>query len=385
MESNEIIKKYLSGLKRKTTYFFNDSLFPKRRNAIFIHQFKKQPSLEYLLVPDFIADEIDIYYSERLLSAYNRSIKDYRNLENDLWSANSKAQAKFFNLLKDNNPKKLARYLCNMNKEDATIGTVQGNYEYERLIISASYRKFIATMAKDKLVCLAEAIGVLPIENPEQGYYGQNIYKNSETLFNAISAKIGYDITPPAIDGGLLKLKVGNALFNERDCNAIYTGYIIKDTKKICEIGGGSGRVCFWGSKFGIQDYTILDLPHINIIQGFYLLKSMKETVSLYGESDKQIKVLPCHHLPFDKFDLVLNQDSFPEIGENTVIEYLNWIKKHSVEFLSINHESKPPYIGGNHINVSELIEQVGGFNRVYRNLYWIRKGYTIERYHSII
>jgi hypothetical protein len=319
------------------------------------------------------------------LLAYHKANKDYSSPENDLWTINTKDQAKFCSLLKSNNPKEVAQYLCNMNKEDATIGTVQGNYEYERLRISSRYRKFIAVMAKDKLVSLAEALGVLPIENPEQGSYGKNIHEDGEILYKKICKKIGFDIAPPDIDGGLLKLKVGSSLFNERDCNAIYTGYTIKDAKKVCEIGGGSGRVCLWGSKFGISEYTILDLPHINVIQGFYLLKSMGESVSLYGEPVKQIRILPCHHLPEERFDLVLNQDSFPEIGENTVINYLHWIQKHADAFLSINHESKPPYSGGNHINVNELIEKVGGFKQLYRNLYWIRKGYTVEKYSTII
>lgn len=381
MEQNSGLRKQLGSVKKKVGFFLNDNLFTNGRKEIFLHEFKKQPSLKYLIVPDLVATEMDEHNSERLLSAYHKAIKDYRSPENDLWSPISKSQAKFFNLLNDNNPKKLAQYLCNMNREDATIGTVQGNYEYDRLMASASYRKFIAVMTKDKLVGLAEAMGVLPLENPEQGHYGQNIHENSESLYHKISAKIGFDITPPAIDGGLLKLEVGNALINERDCNAIYTGYIIKDAKKVCEIGGGSGRVCFWGSKFGIKDYTILDLPHINVVQGFYLLKSTNNAVSLYGEKNAQIKILPCHQLPDEKFDLVLNQDSFPEIGKNTVVNYLNWIKTKCVEFLSINHESKPPYSGGNHINVYELIEQVGGFNRTDRYSYWLRKGYTIEKY----
>ncbi len=137
MKINKISKKHLMDLKRQASYILKDTLFAKQRNNIFLHQFNKSPSLEYFIVPDIIAEEKDIYYSERLLLAYHKASKDYSNAESDLWSINSKYQAKFFGLLKDNNPKKLAQYLCNMNKEDATIGTVQGNYEYQRLITSS--------------------------------------------------------------------------------------------------------------------------------------------------------------------------------------------------------------------------------------------------------
>src|SRR6266699_519322 len=109
MKINKISKKYLMGLKRQASYILKDTLFAKQRNNIFLHQFNKSPSLEYFIVPDIIAEEKDIYYSERLLLAYHKASKDYSNAESDLWSFNSKYQAKFFGLLKDNNPKKLTQ------------------------------------------------------------------------------------------------------------------------------------------------------------------------------------------------------------------------------------------------------------------------------------
>ena len=160
---------------------------------------------------------------------------------------------------------------------------------------------------------------------------------------------------------------------------------MIKDAKKICEIGGGLGRTGLWGCKFGVSEYTILDLPLTNVLQGFYLLKSMNDSVSLYDEPARQVRILPCNALPEEKFDLVLNQDSFPEIAENIVVDYLNWIKHHAVEFLSINFESKALYPGGNHLSVNELTQKVGGFKKVARNHYWLRKGYLAERYKTAV
>lgn len=366
---------------RQTLYLIRGISGRSKRIEIISHKSYKKLSIDHLIVPDITADEQDIYYAERLLRAYHKAIKDYRLQGYDLWAVNSRSQAIFFALLKENDPVKLAQYLCNMNRKDATIGTVQGNYEYDRIVADPSYRRFLALMAKDKFISLAEAIGVLPIENPEQGYYGKNIHQDLELLFSKICSVTGCDITPPPIDGGLLKIKVGNALFSERDCNAIYTAYIIKSAKKVFEIGGGAGRVCLWSKRFGVKEYTILDLPHINVVQGFYLLKSSPEMVSLFGETEKEVRIIPCHLLPDEKFDLILNQDSFPEIGKDTVIAYLNWIRDHATELLSINHESKPPFPNGTHINVYELVKQVGGFRRLDRVPYWLRKGYVMERY----
>jgi hypothetical protein len=374
-------KSALKHKARQALYLMREISGGARRREIISHKISKKVITDHLVVPDIPADEKDVHHAERLLRAYHMAIKDYRSPEYDLWTINSRNQAKFFGLLKENDPRKLAQYLCNMNREDATIGTVQGNYEYERIMSYPSYRKFLALMARDKFISLAEAFGVLPIENPEQGHYGENIHQDPGILFKGICSAIGYDITPPPIDGGLLKIKVGGALFNERDCNAIYTAYTIKSAGKVCEIGGGAGRVCYWSKTFGVREYAILDLPHINVVQGFYLLKSLGEQVSLFGETDREVRIIPCHRLPDERFDLVLNQDSFPEIGKEAVTGYLHWIRDHAAEFLSINHESKPSFPNGEHINVYEVVRQAGGLKRTGRALYWLRKGYVAERY----
>lgn len=372
-----------TGINHKITVI-REMLNKKKRIEILSHKFYKTPTVSHLIVPDTTANDSDIFYAERLLSSYNKAIDDYRSPGKDIWSGISQNQSKFLSILKRNDPVELANYLCNMNREDATIGTIQGNFVYDRLVKDSSYRKHIALITKDKLVSLAEALGVSNIENPEQGIYGETMHQNPEELFENISAFIGHDLTPPAIDSGLLKIKVGNALVGERDISAIYTAYIIKSAMKVCEIGGGGGRACLWSKKFGVAEYTILDLPHINVVQGFYLLKSIPDSVSLFGEADKPVRIMPAHALPKEKFDLILNQDSFPEIDKSTVINYLNWIKGHCNEFMSINFESKASYKGGQHLNVSELIREVGGFNRMERVQYWLRKGYILERYSPV-
>jgi hypothetical protein len=51
-------------------------------------------------------------------------------------------------------------------------------------------------------------------------------------------------------------------------------------------------------------------------------------------------------------------------------------------KLMSINHESKPPYGEGlAHLNVSEAVERLGGFELEHRFPYWLRKGYVLEIY----
>ena len=137
-----------------------------------------------------------------------------------------------------------------------------------------------------------------------------------------------------------------------------------------------------------MRDYTIIDLPHINVLQGFYLCKALPDVnVRLYGEASNGagLSVMPdftITKIADRNFDLVLNQDSFPEIHGDVVRAYLRWILKAGQKFLALNHESRPPSVGEeNQISVPELIAEVGGFDRLMRSQYWLRKGYVVEMY----
>jgi hypothetical protein len=242
-------------------------------------------------------------------------------------------------------------------------------------------------------------VGAAPAENPEQGAYGRRLRRDDGELVGRISARIGIDITPPDVDGGLLKIDTGSGLFGERDCNAIYTASLLRQTvgdievPRICEIGGGTGRVAYWSHRLGLRSYTIIDLPHVNVVQGYYALKSLPAgDVVLFGEQPAgasvadRLRILPAHAiaaLEDPSFDLVLNQDSFPEMSAETVIDYLTWIRGCCAgSMMSINQEGKPPYGKGlTHVSVAELTGTVGGFELTYRFPYWLRPGYVVEMY----
>ena len=241
-------------------------------------------------------------------------------------------------------------------------------------------------MTKDKLVSLAEALGIIPCENPEQGVYGESLHRDAGELVEGISRKLGISIVPPAIDGGLLKIQVGAGLFNERDLNAVFTAFTLAQHRpsSLCEIGAGSGRVAYWSHRLGIQRYTLIDLPQINVVQGFYLLKALPDApIRLHGEPPAEgTTILPSEALEtVGKIDLVLNQDSFPEIERGIVVKYLEWIKGNALRFLSINHESRPPHNMGRQLSVPEIVSEVGGLKLRSRVPYWLRKGYVMELY----
>lgn len=374
----------------------------QRRLKILQHEIGPPlPQVDDVIVADKVATEHDVAIAKRLLAAHRAAGRSAPETppeaqHDDVWTMIVERQSSFASILERGDPRELATYLCNVSRHDGSVGITQGDAEYERIVNDRAYREFVALMARDKLVSLAEAVGVLPVENPEQGRFGENIRHEPADLVQRISARVGTDIVPPGVDGGMLKIDTGRGLFGERDANAIYTAHLLRETvrdldaPRICEIGGGSGRVAYWSRRFGLNSYTLLDLPHINVVQGYYALKSLPgDEVVLYGEQPAgaaaaRLQILPAHavsELQGPLFDLVLNQDSFPEMNPATVADYLRWIARCcDGRLMSINHESKPPYgVGLEHVSVPEATAAHGGYELTYRFPYWLRRGYVVE------
>lgn len=370
-----------------------------RRARIIQHPVGWRPArIDAVIVPDRSPNAQDVEIAARLLRAYEAAAargEAASSDRQDIWSAIRDQQSEFETLLGRRDPETLAEYLCNVSRHDASIGIVQGDQEYDRIVADRSYRSFLGLMAKDKLVSLAEAVGSLPIENPEQGRFTRNVHVDLNELVSGISRQIGIDIAPPDIDGGLLKLRAAGELFGERDATAIFTAWLLGRVvrrwqgSRICEIGAGSGRAAYWGQRLGLGSHTIIDLPLVNVVQGYYLLRSLPSArIALYGEPVSEgevpdITIWPNHaidDLPEGEFDVVLNQDSMPEMDRQTVDEYLDWIGRvcRGV-FVSINQESRAAY-GANlqHVCVAEAVA-AGGFELVDRYPYWLRRGYVVE------
>jgi len=81
---------------------------------------------------------------------------------------------------------------------------------------------------------------------------------------------------------------------------------------------------------------------------------------------------LPC--------DIVLNCDSFPELGDEVCRKYFALIKGWAPLLLSINQEANREIRGPDERQsiVGALLPEFG-FTRLYRFRSWIRKGYVEE------
>ncbi|MEA2355470.1 MAG: hypothetical protein QOD61_1599 [Solirubrobacteraceae bacterium] len=374
-----------------------------RREAMLQHRVgRRRPPIPVEIVPDLEPQARDVEIAARLLAAHRAAAADGPPLPDparaDLWRGIYRRQRRFAEILARGDPPELAGYLCNVSRHDASQGITQGNVEYARITRDRSYRDFLALLTKDSLVALAEALGAVPVENPAQGSLGASLHADSDALLAGVERRVGIELRPPEIDGGLLKLSTARGRFGERDLNAIFTAWVVHRTippgGRICEIGAGSGRVAYWSHRLGARSITLIDLPHVNVVQGYYLLRSLPDApITLYGEpapSGESLRILPNHAIAADHphphphaYDLVLNQDSFPEMHPDTVADYLRWIRSVGpARLLSINHENKPPYGRGlAHVSVPEAVARAGGFELEDRVPYWLRRGYVTELY----
>jgi hypothetical protein len=363
------------------------------------------PEIPRQIIPDIEPSDQDQAIAERLLAAYAACLREEENhpsIGADLWSGIRKLQGSFLSVLASRNPKELAGYLCNMARRDATIGITQGDGEHGWITTSPEYAEFRALLIKDKLVSFAEAVAAIRCECPEQGPWGAHLYADLDALFRSLEDEVGISLAPPPIDGGLFKIHAAGAWIHDRDLHAQFAAWSMRElagpSATVCELGAGVGRAAYWAYRFGLGAYTIFDLPHVNLLQGFYLLKSVPmDQVQLFGETVENpiVTVRPYFETTSVKpgeIDIIFTQDSLPEIHRESALRYIKWARDISPQwFYSINQEAAEAYTqsfgapGGEtdprQNVVSALMSEVTGFRRVMRVPYWLRKGYVSELY----
>ncbi|MEK0180819.1 MAG: putative sugar O-methyltransferase [Oscillatoriales cyanobacterium] len=249
----------------------------------------------------------------------------------------------------------------------------------------------IGTRMVDNLISLCEALGVIQYENPEQGRYGINVYENIDRVVSKLEQKLGVPIGKPKVFG-LHGIKNGDRVIDMRASQHLWAAWRMREivglNKNICEIGGGFGGCCYYSHLLGAKSYTIIDLPIINVVSAYFLMKCFgEEAVQLFGEEscDKPIKIMPsCHFMmETNNFDLCFNQDSFPELPMGTVGEYLSRIPEVTRSYFyhinqegcAITHENLAQ------LNINKIMAEMSSYKLLYRYPNWIRKGYVEELY----
>lgn len=324
-----------------------------------------------------------IAIAQRLIVAYRKALADepsspLRRKGEDIWTRILRDELPpLLKHIEEGNALRLADYLLEFGATRVWFGgvtTAVDHYGWTR------EPNLVAVLYYDKLVCLAESLGLLRLENPEQGPWGENLKTDVAALVQKIEAEIGIALVPPMgaihTDG----LTIPGGVLHYRHINSLYAALKLPRSGAICEYGGGLGLCAMYARRLGVTDYTIFDLPISNLLAGHYLIHAIGgENVSLYGEPQGRdsVKVLPywdCLNTRDSQFAATLNQDSFPEIDDSLVDAFLRDIKR-STEgvFISLNHEAFHPR------TVRHFTQRVGGFRPLARTKSWIREGYVDE------
>jgi hypothetical protein len=335
--------------------------------------------------------------ARRLIKAYARAKahEDSSKLqkpEDDMWTRLIEREFKqLLQILKSEDVDELSKFLLHFGEQYTWFGGLTLSVDGFNAMQKDS--SFIALTYLDKLVCLAESLGVLALENPEHTLsWGENLYVDADEILDRIEKQIGISVVPPIGAVPVTGIDTSRGPLHYRHFNSLYAALRIKallpDSGAICEYGGGLGIVAYYANKLGFQNYTIFDLPLVNLFAGHFLMNTLgAEAVRLYGEDSQtaSVNVLPyweCMTVPTGAYSLSFNQDSFPEIDPKLVLNYLQQIERTSTKyFLSINQETQATTIAAMQNSVHALIRNFKNFHQVYRMKYWIREGYVEELY----
>ncbi len=258
--------------------------------------------------------------------------------------------------------------------------------------------RILGLASLDVLVSLAEALGAIPPDGPEMRRSGFIFDGDVAEVLRRIDRVLGFRLDFPDIgapfgvvaDGRMITLETPEQIYASVRLGQAIDAHLQRPSDaplRIVEIGGGYGGMCYWflRTRPDTTEYTIIDLPIVNVIQGYFLSRALgREAVSLYGEPAAQVKILPNSALAEIRtpFDVLVNKDSMPEMPHETMVSYLEWGRASCDGlFYSYNTEACVEFLGQTEGRVPDAIELVGGFNRVRRDQSWMRRGYVEEIY----
>lgn len=318
------------------------------------------------------------------LNEINELLVEKNQINKDsMWhSISNKFHLNFLNLVK-NDIEKLKYALNNPHNFNIFYG-FDDNCKILHNTPNFNFRFRYSKPIIDKLLSFCEYLGILRLDNPEylkKKYNNLNIENLIRQIEKKITIKLNFINPFPGEKG----IKTSRGILSLRELEAIYQAYRIKklidvskNIKNILEIGGGLGRTAYYCYRFGIKNYTLVDLLVPRICQINYLSRLLndKNIISKPKKinfNQKNIKLISPEYL-FSKnikFDFVFNSDSFSEVDYFNQKRYTKYILKNSKIFFSINHEY-------NKYKVTNFFK-IKNVNNYSKNLYWLRKGYVEE------
>jgi hypothetical protein len=372
----------------------------KRPEWLYYPAVELEPVKRLTVRPRREPDAGDLRLCERLIAAYHAACREAAPLEtaSALWKrvVNKRYQA-LSEALDAGNPRVLADLLAVMFQQDFLYGISSA-----QLGLDSAAATFIRITAVEHLLSLAESLALVRTEAPEQGVLGYGLSEGLPSMVQKIEKHFGIPVDFPDI-GGAYGLQIGATLITPESPEHIYVAARINEAisrylqgsyepLRIVEIGAGFAGTAYWFNRLckrEVASYTIIDLPLMNVCQGYFLAKAFgPEQVQLHGETPSpaaRFQVIPPHAKAqsiSQKFQILINENSMPEMPESVVKDYLSWAKAGLTHlFYSYNQEAYSPVNGVPQTLVPKAVSEVTGYQRLSRNYSWLRRGYVEEIY----
>jgi hypothetical protein len=328
--------------------------------------------------PNYNKTDVDI--AIRLINAYNVTKREDKGqfeklVPNDLWTkiSNEPLIQKLINILDNGDAISLSIFLNEFGTSNTWYGGIH--------------------------LC-----GISP-ETPHN--YGDSVFRDLEILCSHLKIEIKNEhtvddiiknlsdyfgtsvIIPPVIPIAGLASSFG--ILNRKNINQLYLSNTVKNltnpNDNICEYGGGLGLNAYYLYNMNRKNVYLFDLPFVNVISGYFLIKALgHNAVILDGERCRSESInisafWNCEHFAKDHFEIAVNQDSFPEIDLNILLQYFKTIEFNTKSyFLSINHEDTRNY---DHCIIPMLLTHFAYFNRVKREKALLNVGEASYMYYE--
>jgi len=320
----------------------------------------------------------------RVVSAYQLAYKQH--LGNSMWQLFfDQKHYPIHQIFEGGQLDKAALILRNPGSTDLFYGI--DNLASSLLPLYASYEYTInmTITCMDSLLRFGEAIGAVTLDNPE-GYYNPPRSWDVASLIEKLESHLNVTLNFPNPYPDEFGLWTSRGVVSYRVPQALYQAYLIKTLVKgiknprVLEIGAGVGRTAYYARLFGINDYTIIDIPMTGACSGYFLGRTLgEEAILLLGETcnnpENRVKILTPNQFinNFDqKYDLIINVDSLTEMDISVARSYVSTIENITPIFVSINHEVNP-------FTTRQLINQCSNVKNIKRSPYWMRHGYVEE------
>ncbi|HMJ35007.1 MAG TPA: putative sugar O-methyltransferase [Baekduia sp.] len=344
------------------------------------------------------SEQDDLELCQRIIDAYGRAHEGYGDLS-AIWTGKiGRYSSGLDAALLGRDPEVVGEQLRWLFRRSFLCG-ISTPIDYEDRAVPRTW----SLMTYDSLVSLAEAVGAIRAENPEQGLAGRAFVEGIDRLPGRIEERIGVSLDFPRV-GAPYGILIGDRLIIRETGRHVHAAIRLHEVVRthlpgpppepgvrIVEIGGGFGGVAMWYLRLLADrpgSYTIVDLPLMNAFQAYFLGRIYgPDAIELFGEEHSagaRVRVVPPQWLQGGdaRADIVFNQDSMPEMTETAARSYLAWMDENVTGlFVSCNQEVGDQDGLPTQLVVSEMAGDYERIERFARQPSWTRRGYVEEVY----